>query len=141
MSRSCPPTFTPQKLKDALFLALFALGCLLLGAPCKGIAQKEPPFILPKQSELNKLRSAVISTNKGELRLELYPEDAPWHVANFKYLADKGFYRNLPFHLYYPGYIIQGGAPSAKNLNSGPGYSLSAEFSGKISCKRFCQRA
>jgi len=88
---------------------------------------QNPPFILPKQSELNKLRTAVLYTNKGKITIELFPEDAPWHVASLKYLADKGFYRNLKFHLYYPDYIIQGGDPLGTG-KGGPGYSLPAEF-------------
>lgn len=89
---------------------------------------QDPPFILPSRAELSRLRSAEMVTSKGAVVFELYPEDAPWHVANLKYLADKGFYRGLTFHLYQPGYIIQGGAPNS-NPNSGPGYSVPAEFS------------
>ncbi len=87
----------------------------------------EPPFDLPPAASLRKLKSAVISTNKGDLYFELFPEAAPWHVANFKYLADKGWYRNSKFHLFYNNYIIQGGAP-AGNPDGGPGYSLPPEF-------------
>lgn len=86
----------------------------------------DPPFSLPTKSELLKLRSAKIITNKGELDFELFPREAPWHVANFKYLADKDFYRNLSFNQFYPGYIIQGGEPTGRG---GPGYSIPAEFS------------
>ena len=86
-----------------------------------------PPFALPPKAQLGLLRSGVIITNKGKIYFELYPEQAPWHVANFKYLADKGFYRNLRFHLHEPGYVIQGGAPGPK-ANSGPGYTLPPEF-------------
>jgi peptidyl-prolyl cis-trans isomerase B (cyclophilin B) len=87
----------------------------------------EPPFQLPSQKVLSTLKSAVIYTNKGELYFELFPEDAPWHVANFKYLADKGWYRNTKFHIFSPNYIIQGGAPN-NNPEGGPGYSLPPEF-------------
>lgn len=91
-------------------------------------AETEPPFELPKRSELAKIRSAIIYTEKGNLYFELFPEDAPWHVANFKYLADKSFYKGLSFHLHYPGYVIQGGSPDGKPA-SGPGYDLPPEFS------------
>ena len=90
-------------------------------------ADSEPPFLLPKPSELAKLRSAIIYTSKGDMYFELYPGDAPWHVANFKYLADKGFYKGLKFDLYYPGYVIQGGSPNGK-MSGGPGYELPPEF-------------
>jgi cyclophilin family peptidyl-prolyl cis-trans isomerase len=101
------------------------MATLLISHPLK--ADEEPPFQLPPSAELKRVRSAIIYTNKGNLYVRLFPEEAPWHVANFKYLADKGFYRNVPFHLHEPGYIIQGGAPG-KKANSGPGYTLPPEF-------------
>jgi cyclophilin family peptidyl-prolyl cis-trans isomerase len=90
----------------------------------------EPPFELPERKDILKIRSAILETSKGKLFLELFPEEAPWHVANFKYLADKGFYRNISFHLYKPEYLIQGGDPLG-NGKGGPGYSLPAEFSAR----------
>lgn len=87
----------------------------------------EPPFALPAQSELLKIRSALIETSKGSLYFELLPEETPWHVANFKYLADRGFYNGLKFHLYRAGYLIQGGDPKGTGFG-GPGYSLPGEF-------------
>ncbi|MCB0317992.1 MAG: peptidylprolyl isomerase [Bdellovibrionales bacterium] len=86
-----------------------------------------PPFKLPKQSDLNKLKSAVIETTKGKLYLELYPEDAPWHVANFKFLADHNYYNGLKFHIFERDYIIQGGGPK-KNPFGDLNWSLPAEF-------------
>lgn len=93
-----------------------------------GYADSEPPFTLPPRRELLKLRSAIIETSQGSLYFELLPEEAPWHVANFKYLADRKFYRGLPFHFYQPGYLIQGGDPKGNGFG-GPGYSLPPEFS------------
>lgn len=111
-----------QRLVTSAFL--IALICLL---PTIARGDNEPPFNLPARSELLKLRSAVIETTRGNLYFELLPEDAPWHVANFKYLSDKGFYNNLSFHLFQPGYLIQGGDPKGTGYG-GPGYSLPAEF-------------
>ncbi|RMG44733.1 MAG: peptidylprolyl isomerase [Candidatus Dadabacteria bacterium] len=86
---------------------------------------QEPPFLLPKNAELIKIRSAVIKTEKGNIYLELFPKDAPWHVANFKYLADKHYYRNSIFNFHTPGFIIQGGyKPGHKK----PPYELPPEF-------------
>lgn len=93
-----------------------------------GLSAPQIPFELPPKQELKRLRSAVISTSRGEFLVELFPSVAPWHVANFKYLADKGFYRGLRFHIYQEGYIIQGGDPTGTG-NGGPGYSLPPEFS------------
>ena len=93
-----------------------------------GHADPSPPFALPKQAELNKIRSAIIYTEIGQMKFELFPQKAPWHVANFKYLADKGFYQNLTFHRYQQNYYIQGGSPDGQ-VRSGPGYTLPPEFS------------
>lgn len=109
-----------QPLLGLLLASLIWCGALPANA-------EEPPFLLPPQQELSKLRSAQFTTSKGTFWVELYPDEAPWHVANLKYLADKGFYRGLTFHIYEPGYIIQGGAPRP-DPNSGPGYTLPAEF-------------
>lgn len=87
----------------------------------------EPPFELPSRPQLLKIRSAILETSRGKLFLELFPEDAPWHVANFKYLADKGFYTNLTFHWYQRDYLIQGGDPRGDG-RGGPGYALPPEF-------------
>jgi peptidyl-prolyl cis-trans isomerase B (cyclophilin B) len=107
-------------------LAFTCLSALILSRPC--LAETEPPFELPPRKELLKIRSAIIDTPKGRLYFELFPEEAPWHVANFKYLADKKFYDNLSFHLFEPGYLIQGGDPRGDGFG-GPGYSLPGEFS------------
>lgn len=107
--------------------------CLLLPflicAQCRAVhSTEEPPFELPARSEILKLRSAIIETSRGTMYFELLPEEAPWHVANFKYLADKNFYRGLTFHLHMPGYLVQGGDPKGNGFG-GAGYSLPPEFS------------
>jgi cyclophilin family peptidyl-prolyl cis-trans isomerase len=78
----------------------------------------------------SRIRSAIIETSKGSMYFELFPEEAPWHVANFKYLADKRFYNGLAFHLFQPGYLIQGGDPKGNGFGT-PGYSLPPEFSSR----------
>jgi cyclophilin family peptidyl-prolyl cis-trans isomerase len=110
-------------------LFIFALWIGYLGWSLPAFAT-EPPFELPQKSEVLKIRSAIVETSKGKLFIELFPEEAPWHVANFKYLADKGFYRNLSFHFAQKDYLIQGGDPLG-NGRGGPGYDLPAEFSNR----------
>ncbi|NMC62895.1 MAG: peptidylprolyl isomerase [SAR324 cluster bacterium] len=107
-----------------LVFALFSL--ISITAPAS--LAVDVPFILPSRSELLKLKTAALFTSRGRIRFELFPEEAPWHVANFKYLADKGFYRDRQFHLFLPDYIIQTGLPkiSEKQLF---GYTLPPEFS------------
>lgn len=55
---------------------------------------------------------AVIKTDKGDIEVELYPNDAPQTVQNFVTLAKRGYYNNLTFHRVEPGFVIQGGDPS-----------------------------
>ena len=113
-------------IKGLSILLLLTIGLLTNSAS----AQEEPPFDLPPRSEVLKIRSAILDTNRGRIFIELFPEEAPWHVANFKYLADKGFYRGLSFHLFKPGYIVQGGDPKGTGFG-GPGYTLPPEFSNR----------
>ena len=71
---------------------------------------------------------AVITMEKGgEIRIELYPEDAPKTVESFVTLTKKGFYDGLKFHRIVPGFVAQGGDPKGDGTG-GPGYTLKAEF-------------
>jgi len=71
---------------------------------------------------------AVITLEKGgEIRIELFPEDAPKTVESFVTLAKKGFYDGLTFHRVVPGFVVQGGDPKGDGTG-GPGYTVKAEF-------------
>ncbi len=82
---------------------------------------------------------AVIETSKGTIKLKFYKSDAPGHVANFKELAQKGFYDGTTFHRVIPGFMIQGGCPNTKedydarmaHGTGGPGYHIAAEFNDR----------
>jgi len=69
---------------------------------------------------------AMIHTKKGEIRIELYAEDAPMTVDNFIQLARKGFYDGLAFVRVVPNFVIQGGDPRG-DTNGGPGYQIRDE--------------
>ncbi|HEY1429350.1 MAG TPA: peptidylprolyl isomerase [Candidatus Tumulicola sp.] len=71
-----------------------------------------------------------IATDKGDLVLELYPDDAPIHVAAFMKLVKNGFYNGLKFHRVEPGFVVQGGDPDGTG-SGGPGYRLKAEFNDR----------
>ncbi len=72
-------------------------------------------------------KTAIIQTDKGDIKLELYPEAAPKTVANFVALADKGFYNGLTFHRVVPDFVVQGGDPKGDGTG-GPGYTFVDEI-------------
>ena len=51
----------------------------------------------------------TMKTAKGDIRIELFPEDAPISVENFLQYVDDGFYDATVFHRVVPGFVIQGG--------------------------------
>jgi cyclophilin family peptidyl-prolyl cis-trans isomerase len=71
--------------------------------------------------------TATMTTNLGALEIELFDEDAPKTVANFKELAGKGFYDGVIFHRIIKDFMIQGGDPTGTGTG-GPGYSFEDEF-------------
>ena len=54
------------------------------------------------------MKKAIIETEKGDIVLELFPNEAPGTVANFEKLANSGFYDGLTFHRVIPNFVIQG---------------------------------
>ncbi|HRX84266.1 MAG TPA: peptidylprolyl isomerase [Phycisphaerae bacterium] len=70
---------------------------------------------------------AVIDTNRGEIKLELYTEKAPLTCTNFINLVKHDFYDGLTFHRVIKDFMIQGGDPEG-NGTGGPGYTFKDEF-------------
>lgn len=81
----------------------------------------------PTQEELDAMQYAIISTEKGEMKLKLFPKEAPNTVANFASLARSGFYNNLNFHRVIAGFVAQGGCPEGSG-RGGPGYCIKCEL-------------
>ena len=73
------------------------------------------------------MSTAVMHTNAGPITLELFDEDAPKTVENFRKLAGDGFYDGLIFHRVIPDFMIQGGCPEGTGTG-GPGYTFEDEF-------------
>ncbi len=67
-----------------------------------------------------------MTTNKGEVEIELFDADAPKTVANFVKLADQGFYDGVIFHRVIASFMIQGGDPTGTGMG-GPGYQFEDE--------------
>jgi len=75
--------------------------------------------------------SAVISTSQGDIKLQLFAEQAPVTVANFVNLAKRGFYDGLTFHRVIPDFMIQGGCPNGSGTG-GPGYRFEDECTPEL---------
>ena len=73
------------------------------------------------------MRQAVLHTSEGAIELELYPNEAPKTVENFRKLARDGFYEGVIFHRVIPDFMIQGGDPTGTGTG-GPGYEFEDEF-------------
>ena len=73
------------------------------------------------------MSQATMSTNHGEIAFELFDEDAPKTVDNFRKLARDGFYDGLSFHRIISNFMIQGGCPEGTGMG-GPGYTFEDEF-------------
>ncbi len=71
--------------------------------------------------------TATINTTEGAITVELFDEDAPQTVQNFKKLAGDGFYDGVIFHRVIKDFMIQGGDPTGTG-SGGPGYSFEDEF-------------
>ena len=102
------------------------------------------PLYTPEY-ELKGDEVAVVDTDKGTIKVKLDCEGAPIHVANFCELASSGFYDELRFHRFVPGFVIQGGCPNTRDMTKdevasgmpgafgmpgtgGPGYRIKHEY-------------
>src|SRR5258707_4747804 len=71
--------------------------------------------------------TAVMHTNHGDITVELFDDDAPKPVDNFKKLAGDDFYNGVIFHRVIKDFMIQGGDPTGTG-RGGPGYTFEDEF-------------
>jgi cyclophilin family peptidyl-prolyl cis-trans isomerase len=73
------------------------------------------------------MSAATLHTNHGVVELELFDEDAPKTVENFRKLAGESFYDGVVFHRVIPDFMIQGGDPTGTGTG-GPGYTFEDEI-------------
>ena len=78
---------------------------------------------------------AILETNIGTIKIELFLDQSPITAGNFKKLVEKEFYNNTKFHRVIANFMIQGGDPLTKNDSmkprwgtGGPGYAIKDEF-------------
>src|SRR3954464_12296759 len=73
------------------------------------------------------MSTATLTTNHGDIVVELFDDDAPKTVDNFRKLAEDGYYDGLIFHRVIPDFMIQGGCPEGTGTG-GPGYTFEDEI-------------
>ncbi|PJK02796.1 peptidylprolyl isomerase [Lysobacteraceae bacterium NML75-0749] len=79
--------------------------------------------------------TAIIDTDRGTIKLELFADKAPLTVANFVNLAQRGFYNGLNFHRVIADFMIQGGCPDGRGTG-GPGYRFEDETNNGVRHER-----
>ncbi|RKZ32005.1 peptidylprolyl isomerase [bacterium] len=107
-----------------LVLTLIA-AVLVFGFGCAANGNDDRPQPAPAKSENPVVR---LTTDFGNIDIELLADVAPKHAENFVKLAKEGFYDGLTFHRIIPGFMAQGGDPKGDGTG-GPGYTIPAEFS------------
>jgi cyclophilin family peptidyl-prolyl cis-trans isomerase len=73
------------------------------------------------------MSTANMNTSHGTIAIELFEDEAPKTVENFRKLAADGFYDGIAFHRIIPDFMIQGGCPEGTGTG-GPGYTFEDEF-------------
>jgi cyclophilin family peptidyl-prolyl cis-trans isomerase len=86
----------------------------------------EELILRSQESAADDLPRVKLVTNKGEIEIELFENEAPETVGNFVSLVEKGFYTNLTFHRVLEAFVAQGGDPEG-NGTGGPGYNIYCE--------------
>jgi cyclophilin family peptidyl-prolyl cis-trans isomerase len=82
---------------------------------------------IPPPRKLPAMSHAAMRTSEGVIIFELFDDDAPKTVKNFKKLASEGFYDGLTFHRIIKDFMAQGGDPEGTGTG-GPGYQFEDEF-------------
>ncbi|MBQ0837913.1 peptidylprolyl isomerase [Lactiplantibacillus pentosus] len=77
---------------------------------------------------------ATIKTNFGDIKVQLFPKQAPKSVENFVGLAKKGYYDGIIFHRVIPEFMIQGGDPTGTGMGGESlwGKPFEDEFSPEV---------
>src|SRR6202044_2952942 len=73
------------------------------------------------------MSTLTMQPTEGPIVFELFDDDAPKTVENFRKLAGDGYYDGLIFHRVIPDFMIQGGCPQGTGTG-GPGYTFEDEF-------------
>ncbi len=75
------------------------------------------------------MSKAIIKTEKGDMTIQFYDQDAPNTVKNFLDLAKSGFYNGVTFHRVIPNFVVQGGDPTGTGAG-GSAQKIDCELTG-----------
>ncbi|MHB1296067.1 MAG: peptidylprolyl isomerase [Anaerolineae bacterium] len=92
------------------------------------LSWSEPPAM---QIDPTKDYEAILKTEKGDVRIQLYADVAPNTVNNFVFLARQGYYDGVMFHRVLEGFMAQTGDPTGTG-RGGPGYTIEDEFDDSL---------
>ena len=106
-------------------IIVVAAAALLLGAALILILKLAEPK--PPEEEAQNPVATITMSGGGQMRFELYPDQAPNTVANFISLANDGYYDGTQFYRIVSGVFIQGGDPN-NDGTGGPKYAIKGEF-------------
>jgi cyclophilin family peptidyl-prolyl cis-trans isomerase len=89
----------------------------------------EKTYTAPPNMDIDpqKIYTATIQTDDGDIVLQLFADKTPKTVNNFVFLAREGFYDGVIFHRVIENFMVQGGDPTGTG-RGGPGYSFADEF-------------
>jgi cyclophilin family peptidyl-prolyl cis-trans isomerase len=105
------------KRKLVRFLRSISLVAFLISASlvpssfCPALSKDHSLIASKKNNMTNSDPVVVMETNKGTIKIKVFKNEAPITGGNFLDLVQRGFYNNLTFHRYEPGFVIQGGDP------------------------------
>ncbi len=99
---------------------------VVLGVGSAQAAEAQKPYANVKDPE----NTLLLKLKDGDVLIQMFPEDAPNHVARIKELVRQGFYNGLKFHRVIDGFMAQTGDPLG-NGTGGSGKNLKAEFNNR----------
>src|SRR5262245_11359338 len=100
------------------------------GQPAVTPSSKQYDERPPMTIDANKRYFATIKMDIGDIKLELFPQDAPETVNSFVFLSREGFYNGITFHRVIEGFVAQAGDPTGTGTG-GPGYTIPDEVNDR----------
>ena len=116
-------------MSKTLFALPFVALTLIAAKPVEAPVQAKPSMNAPAEVAADPANRLNIElSNGGTVVIQLRPDVAPNHVQRIQQLVGSGFYNGTVFHRVIPGFMAQGGDPTAKGDGGSPLPDLAAEF-------------